>query len=380
MNKWSLYLGKVGGVKIFIHWTFIFLISWILISNFQEGKNLLNGLYTIAFVLSVFVCVVLHELGHAFAARHFKYKTKDIIILPIGGMARMDELPENPKHELIVSIAGPVVNFLIALCLYPVIFWYVRIPAIFSILFNSPDTFLVSLFIVNISLALFNLLPAFPMDGGRVFRAVLSFFIDRVKATSIAARTGQVLAVGFFFIGIFYNPLLAFAGIFIFIIAQAENEYVKSKSILHNYTVRDVMMRKYYSLDAFDTIEDAVKGLLDVQITDFLIIEKGRVIGTLNREGIIRGLSAKGKESSVLYVMNTKVVFLSPEMPLDKVFHQFNSNGHTLCPVIENNEVIGVVDANNILEFIMVRSIAEKSSFQSAKGSLKWKETAALKF
>lgn len=117
MNRWSLYIGKISGIKIFIHWTFLFLISWILISNFQQGKNLASVLYTLSFVLAVFVCVILHELGHALTAKYFKYHIKDITLLPISGMARMDEIPENPKHELVVALAGPTVNILIALLL-----------------------------------------------------------------------------------------------------------------------------------------------------------------------------------------------------------------------------------------------------------------------
>jgi Zn-dependent protease len=362
MNKWSLYLGRVGGIKIFLHWTFIFLISWILISNFQEGKTLVSGLYTIAFVLAVFVCVILHELGHALTARHFKYKTRDIIILPIGGMARMDEIPENPKHELIVSLAGPAVNIFIALCLYPVIYWYSRVPNFFSVLFNSPDSFLFGLFTVNLALALFNLIPAFPMDGGRIFRSILSLFIDRVQATLIAARTGQVLAIGFFFVGIFYNPVLAVIGIFIFMMAQTENDYVRTKSILHDYTVRDVIIKKFFSLDAFDTIEDAVKGLLDVQATDFLIMEKGNVIGTLNRDRIITALTKKGKDSEVVHAMNTKFLPITSDMPLEKVFQLFKQSESSILPVYEKDTLIGIVDLENILELIMVKNAIEKGS------------------
>lgn len=377
MNKWSLYIGRVSGIKIFIHWTFIFLISWILISNFQEGKNMASALYTISFVLSIFVCVTLHELGHALTAKYFKYRTRDITLLPIGGIARMDEIPENPKHELLVALAGPSVNILIALLLYPFVYWFGNIPTFFTVLFNTGDTFLFGLLVVNIALAVFNLIPAFPMDGGRVFRATLSFFTDRVKATTIAARTGQVIATAFFFIGVFYNPILALIGIFIFMMAQTENDYVKSKSLLHDYTVRDVMMRKYYSLDAFDTIDDAVKGLLDVQAADFLVMENGNVIGTLSRDGIIRGLAEKGKESSVLHAMNSKIKFLNPDMSLDKLFTQLKSNGNTLFPVLQNNKLIGVVDANNILELIMVKTVVEKSPVHPHREALKLEEAVA---
>lgn len=360
MNKWSLYVGRVSGIKIFIHWTFLFLIVWILVSNFQQGKNMASALYTVSFVFAVFVCVTLHELGHALTAKYFKYHTRDITLLPIGGMARMDEIPENPKHELFVALAGPTVNILITLLLYPFVYWFGRVPTFFTVLFDSGGTFLFSLLVVNLALAVFNLIPAFPMDGGRVFRALLSFFMDRVNATAISARTGQGIAIIFFLVGIFYNPILTVIGVFIFMMAQTENDYVKSKSILHDYTVKDVMMKKFYSLDAFDTIDDAVKGLLDVQASDFLVMEKGNVIGTLSRNGIIRGLAEKGKGSSVLHAMNTKVKFLNPDMPLDKVFLHLNSSGSSLLPVLQNSKLIGVVDTSNILELIMIKTAVEK--------------------
>ena len=361
--KWSLYLGKVSGIKILIHWSFLFLIAWITVNGIREGDNVTTILYTIGFIISVFVCVTLHELGHALTAKYFHYTTRDITLLPIGGMARMDEIPENPKHELAIAFAGPAVNLVIALLLYPLIWWFGKIPTFFTVLFNTGDTFLFSLMIVNIDLAVFNLLPAFPMDGGRILRALLSMQMNRVRATVIASKIGQVIATIFFITGLFYNPILAAAGIFIFMMAQTESDYVKSKSILHDYRVSDVLIRKFYSLDAFDTIHDATLALLNVQATDFLIMEKGNVIGTLDRNRIIMALSEKGNASPVVLSMNAKVKFLSPDMPLDKVYSHLQSN--SILPVMQNEKLIGIVDVNNILEFIMIKSAAEKSPTQS---------------
>jgi Zn-dependent protease/predicted transcriptional regulator len=320
----------------------------------RNGENALAIFYTITFVLCVFVCVTLHELGHALMAKWLHYRTKDITLLPIGGMARMDEFPENPRHELAVAFAGPFVNLIIALLLYPLFYWLKNIPAFFTTLSITGDSFLFNLILVNIGLAVFNLLPAFPMDGGRIFRAFLSLKINRVKATAIAAGTGQVLAALFFLTGIFYNPVLAFIGIFIFFMAQTENEYVKSKFLLHDYKVEDIMMRKYYSLDSTDTIRDAARALLDVQASSFLIMENGNVIGTLDRDGIIRALTKNGEDSSVKFGMNTQVKFLEPEMPLEKAHMYLQSN--SILPVVDKGQVIGVIDLNNILELIMIRS------------------------
>jgi len=375
--KGSLFIGKISGIKIFIHWTFVFLVGWILMENIREGKGTADFFYTLVFVLAIFLCVTLHELGHALTAKHFHYYTKDITLLPIGGMARMDEIPENPKHELWVALAGPAVNIMISALLYPLIYWFGKIPMFLTTLFDSGDAVLYNLLIANLFLAFFNLIPAFPMDGGRVLRAVLSFFTSRLKATIIAARTGQAIAIVFFFIGFLFNPILAIVGIFIFLMAQTESDYVKSKSLLHDYKVSDVVMKKYFSLDVFDTISDAVKLLLDVQATDFLILEKGYVVGTLDRDRIIHVLAEKGKDIPVVLAMNTKVKFLSPDMPLDKVFLLFKSSGNSMLPVLQDKVLIGVVDLNNILELIMVKTAAEKSSAHAHKEATELQGVAA---
>lgn len=361
--NWSLYVGKISGIKLFIHWTFAFFIAWIIMSNIQAGESSTSIFYMLAFIFSVFVCITLHEFGHALMAKRFNYKTKDITLLPIGGMARMEEIPENPKHELAVAIAGPMVNIVIAAILYPFVYWWGNMPENLMPNFSSPDTFLFNLFYTNIFLVVFNLLPAFPMDGGRVFRALLSMKITRVKATNIAARTGQVISIGFFLMGLFVSPFLAIIGIFIFLMAHAESEYVKSKSILHDYCVRDVVMRKYFSLNAMDSILNAVKLLLDVQATDFLVVDDNdHVIGTINRDRIVKALAERGKDDIVAKAMNTNLVFLTPEMPLDKAFSLFErTDSSSIFPVIQDKQIIGIVDMSNIVEFIMIKAAAEKS-------------------
>lgn len=354
--RWSLYLGKVSGIKIFVHWTFVFLLVWVTFGSLRMGLDLRALLITLGFVFAVFFCITLHELGHMLVAQKFKYKTRDITLLPIGGMARMDEFPENPRHELLVAIAGPAVNIAIALVLYPVVFWLGRVPSLFILQVNEGSVFLFNLLVVNLLLAVFNLIPAFPMDGGRIFRALLAMRMNRVKATDIAARTGQVISVLFVIAGFFYNPFLIIIGIFIFMMAQTETDYVRSKSFLHNFHVRDVVIRKYYSLDATATVEDAVRGLLEVQASDFLVMENNEVVGTLDRNRIIKALAEKGKSITVQEVMNSKVEFVTPDMPLDQLFTSWARNGTSLHPVVDHGRLIGVVDRSNILEFILIKN------------------------
>lgn len=360
--KNSLYIAKVFGIKIFIHWTFFILIIWIAAMSMREGNNITQTIYSVAFVLAIFFCVVLHELGHALTAKRFNYITKDIILLPIGGMARMDELPENPKQELLIAVAGPIVNIVIALLLSPFINWSQINEASLDKFALSGSNFLFSLFAVNISLAVFNLIPAFPMDGGRIFRAILSMWTGRVKATAIASRTGQFIAFIFFFLGILYNPFLALIGVFIFITAKAENEDVKSKYYLHNFKVKDAMSHHYYKLDKKSTIKDAAKLLIDVEPNDFLVTDNEKIVGTLNSDEIIKALVKKGENSKVEEAMNTKVKFISKDIDLDKVLKEFSQSNETIMPVMDNNTLIGTVNMKNILKLIMVNSAAQKHS------------------
>lgn len=358
--KNSLYIAKISGIKIFIHWSFFILIIWIIISGILRRNNTFEILYSIAFILTIFCCVILHELGHALVAKRFHYKTKDIILLPIGGMARMDELPENPKQELLVAIAGPVVNVIIAGIVYPFIPWNeIRNTPLNELLIDE-NNFLFSLFFVNISLAVFNLIPAFPMDGGRVFRALLSMRMDRIKATAIAAYTGQTIAVLFFILGILFNPILALIAVFIFITAQAENDQVRSKFILQNYKVKDLASGHFHKLDQSATIMDAAKLLLSVQSTSFLIMNGEKIVGTLNRDGIIRALAEIGENANVSQAMNSKVEFVTEDTSLDKALKELENSKTTILPVGEDNSLSGVINLSDILELILVKTAIQK--------------------
>lgn len=355
--RWSLYVGKVSGIKLFLHWTFIVFLVWIVVNALRNGSSGDQLFYLIMFVLSVFACITLHEFGHALMAKRYNYKTRDITLLPIGGMARMEEIPENPSHELAVAIAGPAVNVVIAAILAPFVFSNGFVPTQINTELESGQAFLYNLFTVNLWLALFNLIPAFPMDGGRILRAIITLITgNRLRATNIAATIGKISAVIFFILGAFFNFFLSIIGVFIFLMAHSESELVKSKAFLHDFRVSDVIMRRFYTLNIYDRISDAVKLLLDVQVTDFLVMDGDRIAGTLSRDNIIQALATRGADSNVREAMNAEVKVLTPDLHLDTVYQQVLSNGNTIMPVVENGKLIGVIDSNNILEFIMVRS------------------------
>jgi Zn-dependent protease len=354
--KYSLQLGNIFGIKVQIHWTFLILLGWIVFSNVRAGSGAEQTIWSVLFILTIFACVTLHEFGHALAARRFGIKTKDITLLPIGGLARLESIPEKPKEELIVAIAGPLVNILIFAALYPIVHFTTGITlSINQFSSITSENFLFTLLFFNLWLAIFNLIPAFPMDGGRVLRALLSFNMERHKATAIAARIGQLIAIGFVIIGFFANPFLIFIGLFIFLGAQAEAEYTQAKSILKGFTVNDVLMKQYQTISSGETIKSAVTMLLNGQSKSFLVIDNSQAVGTLSRDEIIKALSTQGEHSIIHDAMNKELVVLKAEMPLEEGW-QLMQEHKTLMPVFSNNKLVGTVDIENILEFIMVQN------------------------
>lgn len=354
--KGSLKIAKVAGIGIFVHWTFSLLLIFIVYSTYKAGGDLNEMLWATIFILSVFFIVVLHELGHALTARRYNIGTKNITLLPIGGVASLDSIPEKPSEELAVAIAGPLVNLALALLLLP----FITIPesgeaANQALSTYGPQNFLLNLFVVNLMLAVFNLIPAFPMDGGRVFRAILAMKMERTKATLVAARIGQFIAIGFVFLGLYWNIFLVLIGVFIFFGAQSEAKFTQAKSTLTGFRVRDVLMKHYETIAVTDTVQNAVQLLLDGQAKNFLVIDAQNMpVGNIGRDEIMKALTEVGEEAPIQDVMNRNMTYLDVEMPLEQVYQKAQEYGSNLMPVNENGRFIGVLDVENMLEFMMV--------------------------
>jgi Zn-dependent protease/predicted transcriptional regulator len=360
--KWSLSLGKVAGIQLSVHWTFIILIGWIFLTYYRIGNSTNQAIMGVLFILALFVCVTLHELGHALTAKRFKIITKSITLLPIGGLAQMEKLPEKPSQELSVAIAGPLVNIVISVILFlylQAIDGFPTSEQLMTMEYINWDNFVFNLFVANLVLAAFNLIPAFPMDGGRVLRALLATKYNREKATKIAAGIGQFLAILFVFLGIFANVWLVFIGIFIFLGAGAEASFESTKSILTGHTVRDVLMKQFTRLSPHDKLAKAVQLLLNGQEEEFVITEQNQVVGILTRKELIEGLAEYGKESAVANVMCKDYLILSPNMPLQEVYQKLMAHACAVAPVLKNGNLIGLVDLKNINELIMIKE-AEK--------------------
>lgn len=357
----SLKLARLAGINVYVHWTFSLLIAFILFRGIRMGQDSQQLMWSVLFILTIFFIVVLHELGHSLAALRYGIETKDITLLPIGGVARLEKMPEKPLEEFVVAIAGPMVNIVLAVILY----FFISIPSTEEIAAMAETgitakTFLFNLFLVNIVLAVFNMIPAFPMDGGRVLRALLSIKIERHKATFIAARIGQLLAVLFIIGGFYGNPFLILIGLFIIFGAQAEAQQTKTNYMLQGSQLKDVVMLNYETLDVNDTLQTAVSKLLNGESKNFVVLSEGNPVATLSREEMIKSLSENGINSPVNNAMNTNMLKFNDNTDLNEAYRKMMETNNTMALVLHNNAFYGIVDSENILEYMMVKSALGK--------------------
>lgn len=256
---------------------------------------------------------------------------------------------------------GPAVNIVISAILFIVLKLTNTFPSSINDISVTPANFLFQLFAINLFLALFNFIPAFPMDGGRVLRALLSLKLSRAKATRIAAYAGQFIAILFVFFGFSYNPMLVFIGFFIFLGAQAEMRAEEILSALREIKVSDVMMHRYTILQPDDSLSKAIDLLLDSQEHSFIVKDNDEMKGTLSRKEIIEGLSKFGKDVSVARVMQTKIASLKPGDLLQDIMQRFSGNAETIMPVFDGKKIIGVLDLENITEFVQIQNALSKA-------------------
>ena len=283
--KWAWKLGRFAGIDVYIHATFLLLIGFIGFSSWQQAGSLSAVASGIGFMLALFLCVVLHEYGHALTARKYGIHTRDIILLPIGGVARLERMPDDPRQELWVALAGPAVNVLIAGLLSLVMIVSGGLGALSSLSITN-SSFLGRMIEINISLVLFNLLPAFPMDGGRVLRALLSLRLEYARATQIAARIGKGMAVLFGIVGFFSNPILLFIAFFIFMGAGQEASMVQMKTSLGGIPVSRAVVTDFRSLNANSRISEAVDLVMQGTQQDFPVQDQGRLVGLLTLDRV----------------------------------------------------------------------------------------------
>jgi len=352
--KWSFKLGRLLGIDVHVHVTFLLLLGFIGLAHWTVGRSLEAALSGVLFFASLFLCVLLHEYGHALAARRYGIGTRDITLLPIGGLARLGRMPDKPMQELIVALAGPAVNVVIAGGLLAGLFlrntW--QLPSAFSV---TSGGFIERLLVVNVFLVLFNMLPAFPMDGGRVLRSLLAMRMEYARATSIAAAIGKGMAVIFGFVGLFSNPMLLLIALFVWIGATQEAAAAQMKSSSTGATVRDAMLTDFRALSPQDSLADATKLLLAGSQTDFPVVDSGRVVGILDHAALFQALRERGDAALVGAVMRPQFVTLQAAQSLDDALAEVRAEGGLTMAVSEEGRFVGLLTPENVGEYFMIR-------------------------
>jgi Zn-dependent protease/CBS domain-containing protein len=351
-GRWAWKIGRVFGINIYIHATFVLLLGWVAFSHIAGGVGAIwRGL---AFIVAVFTIVVMHELGHALVAKRFGVRTRDITLLPIGGVARLERMPEKPIEELLVAAAGPAVNVVLALLLWAVLDMTgaSTSPAGIGVVGGS---FLTKLMWVNVSLAAFNLLPAFPMDGGRIVRAGLALKMDYVRATEIAARLGQGMALLFGVLGLFFNPMLLFIALFVWMGAQQESTEVGLKRALSGVPIGSAMVTAFRVLSPSDRLSSAAALIVAGFQHDFPVVDGTRLVGVLTRSDVVRGLSGDGGEASVANAMHRGFATAHPTDMLESVLSHLQLPEAVPIVVVRDDAVVGIMTAENIGEFILMQ-------------------------
>lgn len=352
--RWSYRIGSIAGTDIKVHVTFLLLVGWWALMGYQEAgtSGALSGGLSL---LALFACILLHEFGHILMARRFGVRTPDVILLPIGGVARLERIPDEPKQELLIALAGPAVTLAIIVVLYAIL----RATAgPVNLLQLTPETpFLAFLVAVNIYLLLFNLIPAFPMDGGRVLRALLASRLGLLRGTRIAATLGQTFAI----LGGLYGitkpePLLILVAFFVFLGANAEAAAVETRVAGEGVQVRQMMVTDFRTVPVHATLNDAVALLLSGEQREFPVLDNlGRTEGLLTRENLIRGLSQRGPQSTVAEAMSAGVPTVSPTLGFQEALERLRASRLPALPVIDGGALVGLLTMDNITDLLLVR-------------------------
>lgn len=352
--RWSFSLGTVKGTAIRIHWTFVLFLGWIVLAAYGAA-GIDAALGAGLFFLLLFLCVLLHEFGHILTARQFGVQTRDVILLPIGGVAQMDQIPERPRQELLVALAGPAVNLVIALALVMVLG---GLPEHVGVeMSNLGANLPLHLAYANLALAIFNLIPAFPMDGGRAFRALLAARFGYVRGTVMAAAVGQTLAVTFGIYAILIGHLiLGLIAVFVFFAAGAEAGMVQLRGATLASLASDVMITDFEVLGEGMSVAEGAECLIRSHQREFLVVdEQQRPIGTITRDGIVEALKKGGPQTPVVSIMKRDIAAVTPRHHADEVLRLLQKEVPAIAVLDGSSRLVGMITLENILEFVMIQ-------------------------
>lgn len=368
--NWSLRLGRVRGIELFVHWTFLIVVGWIGMSSIVAGQTVLAAMLGVGFLLSIFACVVLHEFGHAVMADRYGIRTIDITLLPIGGIARLERLPDDPREELKIALAGPAVNVAIAAAL-------LLSSNLLQALAPSAEVtaasvrLLSELMWINIGLAAFNMLPAFPLDGGRALRSFLALHLDHAEATQFAATLGKAFAILIGLVGLFSNWWLLVVAFFVYFGADHEAQLAEARSAQREIAIRNAMLTQFHVLTRNDTLEMAANEWFDSLQPDFPVMDHGRLVGVLDCDHLIKALAENGPEEHVGNVMERDWSAVEDSDALETAYEKFRDDGHVSLPVMHDGVLVGVVTMQSIGQWMRRHSVPNESA--SFSHDLTWR-------
>ena len=378
--QWSFRVARVAGIDIKVHVTFVLIV--VLGALQWSGRNGLSGaLFGALLILALFVCVTLHELGHSLVAQRFGIPVRSIILLPLGGIAFLERNPTKPLHELLIAIAGPLVNVVIAAVLYGALGGLSNLTMLSAqglVQGGTSDpslgTFLLWLLQANVSLVLFNLIPAFPLDGGRVFRAALWFVLNFRRATGIAVAVGQLFALGLGVLGVLSgNFLLVLVAVFIFFGAGQENAEAQARTMLTTQRVGDAYNKHALTLTTSDHVGKVIDYILTSYQPDFAVLQGTRLLGVVSREDVLRALASAADESAVpdmavTTIMRSDVVGVDADATLDDVRRVMGERGARLLAVHDGATYLGLVGIEDLTEAYTVLQAVER--YRTRRGDL----------
>jgi Zn-dependent protease len=353
---WSIRLFSVAGTAVRIHLTFFLLLAFYAVAGWNAG-GASTAIYLVTLIVLLFVCVVLHEFGHVFAARAYGIRTSDVTLLPIGGVASLERMPEKPGQEIVVALAGPAVNLLIAFGLAFLLGARLDLMQM-GRLGQDPSTLADDIAVANLWLCLFNLIPAFPMDGGRVLRALLAIPMGYTRATRLAATIGQGLAFVFALLGLLGNPLLILIAVFIFLAASGEAGYVQAREYTRGYLASHAMITAYKTLNPASVADDAAALLLRTTQQEFPVVDGAGVMrGVLTRDALIAALQKTGGATPVLEIMDRDIPTVPENACLDNVYQSLQRAGSRVIGIVDaRGRLAGYITAENLSELIMIQS------------------------
>ena len=354
--RWSFRLVTLAGIRIEVHVTFLLMVAGLAL--FQSNSN--PVWLTVSELLLMFACVLLHELGHALAARRYGIQTREIVLLPIGGVARLERMPEKPSQEVVVALAGPGVNVILATAIGAALVALGVTPE--QAIERADKGMLEFLLFANLAMLLFNLIPAFPMDGGRVLRAVLAMTMPYARATRIAAQVGQGFALLFAIAGVVVlrSPVMVFIALFVFMAAGEERALVQTRASLNGLPVSDAMVTAFVTLETRHELQHAIDLMLAGDQQDFPVLEGGRYLGMLARGELIKGLREEGPTSPVGRVVRLDVEPIDASWPLERALQAMRAGRHSAVPVVRRGELVGLLTLENVSELLMVQEARQR--------------------